>query len=80
MPRCILELLVVTNISDQNRVVVSRISDREDRFGNRQLSFSSDGNFTVLNSSTLDLTPLSSPSDLVSSVTFEGGESSAVRF
>ncbi len=59
-----LEFMVVIHVSDQNLVAISHISDWEVCFGKRQVSFSSEGNFNVINSNPLNLTPPSSPSNL----------------
>ncbi len=62
-----LEFLAVMDVSEQNPVAVSRISDREVRFGDWKVSFSPDGNFNVVNSGPPppDLIPPSPPSSLL---------------
>jgi len=44
-----LEFLAVMDVSTQTPVAVTRISDREVRFGDWQVSFTTDGNFSVVN-------------------------------
>ncbi len=61
-----LEFLAVMDLSEQSPVAVTRISDREVRFGEWQVSFTPEGDFTVVNTgaSPPDTTPPSPPENL----------------
>ncbi|NOY83925.1 MAG: hypothetical protein GXO96_03705 [Nitrospirae bacterium] len=61
-----LEFLLVIEVGNQSPVPVSRISDREVRFGDWHVSFSPDGDFSVVNTGEFppDTTPPSPPTNL----------------